>query len=339
MSDENYAKSIIENVERLGSASFFKDPELWPGLALAVLPRDKKLEDLQPYIDKLRDAPKRIKTSAEHTSVDSFIDYMNRFKRDDSAVFVMDAPEKPGLLGVIDFHGQGAEAAPKFGEHKAFYAFPMSDQLKAWTAISGSPLGHAEFATFLADRGVDISNPPLDWMQVEKSTVELLLALLNIGADAGEVDDGAEDIVPLDEDDDRYIPRSALYKLRRIRFGSAARLMQMARTIEVSVSAKATEGYQPKTGERTVMFTEEHETSDGKGRKIIVPDAFLLRAPIWEGETPQLIPVRLQYRKNQGRLSWFVTLCEWSRVVRYSVRVEAERVAAATGLPLFVGKP
>jgi hypothetical protein len=88
--------------------------------------------------------------------------------------------------------------------------------------------------------------------------------------------------------DDRYIPRSALYKLRNIRFGSAERLIQLARTVELSTELTATEGYNPKTGERMIVFKEEHETRDKEGRRVTVPDAFLLRAPVWEGETPQL---------------------------------------------------
>lgn len=307
-------------------------------LALAVLPSGRTIEDLKPYLDKLRDAPRRIEAFARTTTVQSFIDYVNRFRTADTAIFALDDPTKPSLLGVLDFHGQGADAAPRFGYHRASYDFPVSDQIKAWSAISGKELGHAEMASFIADRQYDIANPPLDWMQVEKQTVELLCYLLNIGDDQGEVDDTASAFEPSD-DNDHYIPRSALYKLRNVRWGSVHRLLQMARTVEVSVNAKTVEGYQPKTGERTVTFTEEHETHSKDGRKIIVPDAFLLRVPVWEGETPQLIPVRLQYRKSQGRLSWFLTLVEWRRVIRFAVKTEADRVKQATSLPLFYGAP
>lgn len=307
-------------------------------LSLAVLPEGRTITDLAPFLDKLRDAPRRIDTTAKVTTIDSFIDYLTRFKSADSTIFASDNPDKPGLLGIVDFHGQGDAAAPRFGVHRITYDFPVSDQIKAWSAISGRPLGHEEMATFLTERSFDISNPPLDWMQVEPNTIELLCHLLNIDADQGEVDDTAANIEP-GEDDDRYIPRSALYKLRNIRWGSAQRLTQLARTVEVSVNAKAVEGYNSKTGERTVAFTEEHQTHDKDGRKVTVPDAFLLRVPVWEGETSQLIPVRLQYRRKASSLFWYMTLVEWRRVIRFAVKTEAERVQKATALPLFYGAP
>lgn len=335
MAENNDAQSIIEVIREIDQHAIIGGtaPDK---LALAVLPDGRKIEDLAPYFDKLRDAPRRIEAAARVTTVASFIDYLNRFKSADSAIFAIDDAASPSLLGIVDFHGQGDKAAPRFGAHIVRYSFPISDQIKAWSAISGNGMSHEAMATFIADRQFDIANPPLDWMQVKPETIALLTHLLNLGDDEGQVDDNAEDA---DDGDDRYVPRSALYKLRQIRFGSAQRLIQLARTVEVSINAKATAGYNPKTGERTVAFTEEHETSDKNGRKVVVPDAFLLRAPVFEGETQQLVPVRLQYRQKGGSLLWFMTLVEWKRVIRFAVKAEAERVQTATKLPVFYGQP
>lgn len=61
---------------------------------------------------------------------------------------------------------------------------------------------------------------------------------------------------------------------------------------------------------------------------------------LWEGETTQLVPVRLQYRRLPGgRVAWVCTLIEWRRVIRFAVKTEAERVHSATQLPLFYGAP
>ncbi len=335
------AKSIIETVERLGDMEIISAETLKSApadLALAILPEGKELHNLQPHFDALRDAPRRIETTAAVTTVLSFVDYINRFKTADTAVFATDDPSSPSIQAVVDFHGQGPSASPRFCKHRARYDFPVSDQIKAWSVISGKAMSHADLATFLQERQYDIANPPLDWMGVDPKTLGLILSLLNLADDTGEIDDGAADLEPADNDD-RYIPRSAVYKLRKIRFGSAARLIQMARTVEIGVNAKAVEGYQPKTGERTIHFTEEHDTRDGAGRKIVVPDMFLLRAPIFEGETPQLIPVRLQYRRGSSAIAWFATLVEWKRVVRYAVKAEVDRVHDATSVPVFYGKP
>lgn len=351
------AKSIIEAVERLSRPDFIG--AAYDELALAIVPEGKAVVDLQPHLDALRAAPKRIETIAAVTTVQSLIDYANRFKLGASALFASDDPKRPSLLGIIDFHGgtvgapaegetqlaggdstPGSNATPRFGRHLVRYDFPVSEQVRAWSEISGKALSQAEMAAFIDERRYDIANPPADWMQLaekDRPTVELILHLLNIGEDQGEIDDDSPDAEPDAEGEDRYIPRSALYKLRRIRFGSVQRLLQMARTIEITVGQKAREGYDNKTGQRTVMFEEEHQTSNGAGMKVIVPDFFLLNVPVWEGETAQLVPVRLQYRHVKGQFAWFLTLVEWRRVIRFAVRTEAERAREETGLPLFYG--
>ncbi len=336
---ENDAQAIIDVLKEIDQHAIIgninaADDEL----CLAVLPDGRQITDLRPFLDAVADAPRRITTTAEATTVDSFIDYLNRFKMPDSAIFATDSPTTPALTAIVDFHGQGADAAPRFGVHRIGYHFPISDQVRAWSGISGKALGHEEMATFIAEHQFDIANPPLDWMQIDPDKLALILHLLNLGDDTGSIDDTTADEPADDDGDERYIPRSAIYKLRKIRFGSAQRLIQLARTLELAVNAKAVEGYNPKTGERTVTFTEEHETRDGAGRKISVPDAFLLRAPVWEGETPQLIPVRLQYRRAGGAVKWFLTLVEWRRVIRFAVKTEAERAQKATALPLFYGQ-
>lgn len=340
MTETSENQAIIDLFNNIGAHSIVGGTEA-DRLALAILPEGRRIESLKPFLDELREAPRRIEGTPQATTIQSLIDYINRFKTGDSAVFADDG-QKPSLTAILDFHGQGESAQPRFAVHRMRYDFPLSDQVLAWAAISGKPLGHADMASFLAERQFDIANPPLDWMQVDRKIVDLLIFLLNLGDDAGQIDDEAVDEVFPDqiEGDDRYVPRSALYKLRKIRFGSVQRLIQIARTVEISVNAKAVEGYNPKTGERTVTFSEEHQTHDGQGRRIVVPDAFLLRTPVFEGETPQLIPVRLQYRRGPGGgLSWFMTLVEWRRVLRFAVKAEAERVHAETSLPVFYGKP
>jgi hypothetical protein len=346
---------IIDAVTTLAKHELITEPRP-DDLALAVLPQGRTLHDLRPYLELLRDAPRRIETTARHNTVDSLIEYLKRFRNPDTAVFAdWQNSNEPQLVAIVDFHGQGADAAPRFGKHRAVYCFPVSDQIRAWSAISGKPLAHDEMASFINERQYDIANPPVDWMQLERPTLELILHLLNLSDDIGNLDDAALDnpgagmtardrrAAPApdegDEPDDRYVPRSAVHKLRQIRFGSATRLIQLARTVELSINAVASEGYSPKTGERTIVFKEEHETRDKDGRRVVVPDAFLLRVPVFESESVQLIPVRLQYRRSgQHGIKWFLTLVEWRRVLRFAVRTEAERVGRDAAVPVFYGK-
>lgn len=339
------AKAIIDAIERLAVQPPIKHEILdtlptQESPILLALPDGVTLHDVTDKVAALRANPLAIRTKAPLLSIASVIAYLNRFKTADSAVFADDAPAAPSILGVVDFHGVGPSAQPRHGRHRVTYAFPVSDQIKAWKAKSGILMDQGDFATFLQDRVFDIANPPLDWMQLEPKELDLILRLLNLVDDRGEVDDGAATNEPDEETgDERYISRSALYKLRRLRFGSAERITQLARTVQIAVNSSAKNGYNPKTGERTLEFTEEHDSRDKTGRKVSVPDMFLLNVPIFQGEKPTLIPVRLQYRMAGASVKWAVTLIEWERVVRLAVADEAARVAAETDLPVFYGRP
>lgn len=94
---------------------------------------------------------------AQHTRLDSFIAHILRFKADHSAVFAIDDPNAPKLTAIFDYHpeGPGHDAALR-QKHKAVYAFPLSEEWKAWKKFDGTQMGMVEFAAFLEDRIVDV---------------------------------------------------------------------------------------------------------------------------------------------------------------------------------------
>src|SRR5215471_18345052 len=198
----NSAQAIIEAMRELAISEVIDrvfDPNMLHGL---VIPEGKHFVDLTPALERLRDAPRHLVAQAEAGSVASLIDYVKRFRHPDSAIF---ADFMPGnsyeLVAVIDYHGQGASAEPRFGHHCISYRFPLS-------------------------AAVDTDDPD------------------RMGPGDRQ---GAR---TRDEPDDRYIPRSAVYKLRAINWGSPQRIVQLARTVEISVNAKSVESYDPKSGSR-----------------------------------------------------------------------------------------
>jgi len=106
-----------------------------------------------------RTAPERRKGLATLTDLGSFIEHTKRFSDSDSAVFVDRSSDAPKLLAVIDYHRAGAEGAPRFGQHRGLYAFPLSDEWKAWTSQGGAPMSQEEFARFLEDHLADVAEP------------------------------------------------------------------------------------------------------------------------------------------------------------------------------------
>lgn len=117
-----------------------------------------KVEIINPaHLDPYRDIPLRRAGTASHTRLDSFIDHVNRFKGENSAVFAVDNMEAPKLTAIFDYHYAGYDSDPCNLKHKAVYSFPLSDEWKAWSKADGKPMAMADFAAFLEDHIVDVT--------------------------------------------------------------------------------------------------------------------------------------------------------------------------------------
>jgi uncharacterized protein YfdQ (DUF2303 family) len=106
-------------------------------------------------------APDRRKGQANLTDLASFIAHVVRFKDEDSAIFADRSATSPALLAVLDYHRQGADGAPRFGQHRARYAFPLSDEWTAWKGSNGKPFGQEEFARFIEDKLASVADPAI----------------------------------------------------------------------------------------------------------------------------------------------------------------------------------
>lgn len=156
------ASAIIEALKELHGGAVLDEVDLPKEVRgeLVLVPNGMSLVDLRTFLDKRLEAPRRTKGTARHTTLASFIDAVNRFKVDDdvdrvgSSVFAVDDMSQPKLLCVVDYHGN---RDPQFGEHVIEYAFPMSDEWRAWSAAFASKgMSQAEFAAFLEDRITDV---------------------------------------------------------------------------------------------------------------------------------------------------------------------------------------
>lgn len=339
--------AVIDAVERLGGVEVVEiggADGSGRNVEVLFVPSGKTVKSAKPFIDEWRETPERIRAAAAVTTAESFTDYVNRFRRDETAVFV-NVEGAPSLLGVVDYHGSGASADPSFCTHSVTYNFPLSDAMSAWVkATKAGAMDQEDFAYFLEEREFDIENPPADWSMLEPDELGVILDLLNIHGDRNPVDDADAAALAAegggdDDGEDRYIPRSAIYKLRKKRFGSSKRMMDLARGIAVGVGRKAVSAFNPRTGERSVSFSEEHETRDATGSKVVVPELFLVNIPVFDGGARHLLPVRLGYRVKGGAVKWAVELIDAPRLIRSAVDAVAAQVGQGTGCPVYYGKP
>jgi uncharacterized protein YfdQ (DUF2303 family) len=115
------------------------------------------VHDVKPFLDEYLTAPERRKGTASLDDLPSFIAFVKRFADKDSAVFAdRSIPTKPALEAVIDYHRQSADGEPRFGQHRARYDFPLSEEWLAWTSQNGKVMGQSAFAAFVEGRLADL---------------------------------------------------------------------------------------------------------------------------------------------------------------------------------------
>lgn len=146
--------------------------------SVILLPSVDGPAKLVPSIDLLRaydTRPRRRAGLARLDDLASFEAHVKRHRAPNSALFA--SKDGPALLAVFDYNDPGPEApgetTARFGQHRAEYRFPLSDEWKAWSARSLATLTQSAFAEFLEDRAVDVIEPK----RASTSTSELCASL------------------------------------------------------------------------------------------------------------------------------------------------------------------
>lgn len=143
---ENYIKPSIVAVE---------DPQ--DGTKVLMVVNAGTAIPLDPgQFDAWRVNPRWRSGTATALDLASLIDMANRFGDPDSAIFANNDRRNPSLTVVFDYHSKTATGQPRALRHKAKFAYPLSDEWKAWVANSGKPMSMRDFAAFLEDRVVEV---------------------------------------------------------------------------------------------------------------------------------------------------------------------------------------
>jgi uncharacterized protein YfdQ (DUF2303 family) len=98
--------------------------------------------------------PDHIAQGVTLQTVESLIDYMMRFKVENSVLFA--DIQANSIAGLIDYHGH---EAPAHVAHRATMVLPLSEEWRLWTGISGKLQDQLSFARFIEENGGDIAEP------------------------------------------------------------------------------------------------------------------------------------------------------------------------------------
>lgn len=268
--------------------------------ALAIVDADGVREVPRGIFDSYRNEPRLREGTARLTKIDSLIEHVNRFKGSNSVLFAVDDRAKPSLTAVLDYHPEGAFAAPRWGKHRALHEFPLSDQWLAWTQHNAKPMAMRDFARFLEDRIIDV----IDLIPSEDTLPEALAKYISLCG--GEV-------------------------------ASSAKLVEISRGLKVHEKGSVEESVNPSTGEVTFTFVSEHV--DARGAKLKVPNVFLIAIPVFKSGMLYRIAARLRYLKSNGGLTFWYELWNADAAFDDALGHACERVQAETELPLLYGTP
>nr|WP_082009889.1 DUF2303 family protein [Methylobacterium sp. ZNC0032] len=127
-----------------------------PSVPIVIDRRDnREIKGLKRIIDEYRTEPGEVHGEAKVTTLQSFIDLVNRHKNEGSAVFGKTSWPEPALTAVIDYHGE--KAAARWGHHRIRYAFPITDEFKIWIDRNSKPMAQSDFALFLEDHAAELA--------------------------------------------------------------------------------------------------------------------------------------------------------------------------------------
>lgn len=299
------AATIIDTMRQLHGVNQMTVIHGGTTVPLIALPKGLELHDPMKYIraeqDEIRNAPKRRTGTAVMTDLPSFIAHVRRFADADTAIFAMRNETSPSLTGVLDYHRQTAEGAPRFGKHRTHYAFPLSVSWQAWAEVDGKPMSQADFAAFLEEQVMDIMAPPTDG-RGDAGALALDLVSMVGGSIAG-----------------------------------PTTMLETARGLRIVENSEVANAQNLATGEVEMVFRTEHK--DGSGQKLNVPTLFVIQTPVFDGGAAYRVPIRVRYRKREGTIIWFMTRYRPDLVFVDAFDQAVKQVRDETGLPVLMGTP
>lgn len=286
---------------------------------LITLPNHRKVENLTDVQRKAAEflKPARRAGTARLSDLQSIIAWTNRFKGDTSALFANPDMSAPTLTSIVDYHAAGpvdvttvtGDASARHCHHRAVYGFPLSDEWKAWTDISGKAQDKDEMGEFIEAQAKDIMDPSP--------------AILKGSA----------------SDKNQNWENGLIETAQKIegRFGQLAQLLAMSRQFQVFETSDLKVATNRDTGEAEIQFLNEHK--DATGQKLNIPNLIIIAIPVFVGGDPYRMAVRFRYRKSGAKVQFILSIYNPEKVFEAAFKEAVDQATKETGLPTFMGTP
>lgn len=278
------------------------DSSLPKTIEVLSVPSGRSAVSIKPFLDQYRTRPERKKGTSAMATIASFVDQVNRSKDADTIIFADVANRAaPRLIAVFDYNKAGPAGEPRFGEHRANYAFPVSEEWKAWTSGKLNEIGQADFAEFLENRIMDVLDPASISDPEGKGVLAEFCAQLGI------------------------------------RLASPQALMELSRGLTVHANHKVVQAVNLTTGEGQIAFGETH--TDAAGAPVKVSGGFAIAISVFLNGPAYKIPVRLRYKVKEGSVRWTLQPQRLNAVWDDAVTEAVNGVTTKTELTTLFGTP
>lgn len=144
----------INRIAELGAVSITPKVHSEGGKPFVIIPDGTKAEDVSGFFPA-----SYIRRSVSLLEADSFADYVNRFKTDDTLLFAAVTEQGCTLKAILDYHTAAPELIPHRCEHVASYATIETPEWKTWMAANRKAMSQVDFATWLEDNSTMFVNP------------------------------------------------------------------------------------------------------------------------------------------------------------------------------------
>lgn len=315
---ENPAETVLKVLEKFGSFEALTNAgDTAPDAAhLITLPQGRSVHNLTEYHRQAAEyfKPARRRGTAHLEDLQSLIDWTNRFKGSDSAMFADPDIDAPSLMTIADYHAGGpanpaGDDSARHCNHRAIYAFPVSKEWQAWTEISGVQMEKDDLGEFIESHAKDIMDP----------TPAILQAT---------------------EDDANEGWENRLIRMANQiegRFGQLHQLLAMSRRFQVHQTSNLDITSNRDTGEASLQFLDEHKGVDGK--PLNIPNLIIIAIPVFKGGDLFRMPVRFRYRKSGSSVRFILSVYNPERAFDAALDDAIQRAVVETELPLFMGSP
>lgn len=119
--------------------------------------KQQAARSLKALVEEWRTAPARRSGTARVDTLDAFVDLTNRHKDGQSALFGKTGWPDPKLTAVLNYDSADSEA--RFGDHRIEYAFPLTEEFKAWVGVNAKPMDQDVFAAFMEEHAAELAAP------------------------------------------------------------------------------------------------------------------------------------------------------------------------------------